>query len=275
VDYERLITALKRPASTLGVLPELATVRPQLQVHLYETLGSTNQQAWHWVEQGAGAGTVVIARQQQAGRGQWGRTWASPPGGLYLSLILTPAIAIAAAPLLTLASAWGIATSLNQLGVPIQLKWPNDLVHQGRKVGGILTETRLSREPDGTPMIQTAVVGIGVNWDNPLPEIACSLRQLLPDPPPEGLKTLEDLAVIVLRGCLQGYHYWQHQGTEQLIHAYEQKLAHRGQEVSYQGHLVTVMGVSATGDLTIRLPHAPENSIRTLKPGEISLGYHV
>jgi BirA family biotin operon repressor/biotin-[acetyl-CoA-carboxylase] ligase len=164
---------------------------------------------------------------------------------------------------------------LENLGVPVQLKWPNDLVSQGRKIGGILTETRVSQRQSSAALIQTAVVGVGLNWDNPLPKNACSLRQLLPDPPPEGLKTLEDLAAIVLRGCLQGYHYWQHQGTDNLIQAYEQKLFHLGWEISVQGDLATVIGVSTSGDLMIQLHHPPENPIRTLKPGEISLGYNV
>ncbi len=87
MEHRRIIEALNRPAVNLGVLPELAALRPQLTVHVFDTLASTNRSAWELVAQGLGAGTVVIARQQTAGRGQWGRTWVSAEGGLYLSLV--------------------------------------------------------------------------------------------------------------------------------------------------------------------------------------------
>ncbi|HEY9889159.1 MAG TPA: biotin--[acetyl-CoA-carboxylase] ligase, partial [Candidatus Obscuribacterales bacterium] len=160
MQHWRILEALDRPASALGVLPQWAALKPQLTLHLYDTLPSTNQMAWQLVQQGQGAGTVVIAAQQTAGRGQWGRTWQSDRGGLYLSLVLEPTMAIAEAPLLPLASAWGIATSFVNLGLPIQVKWPNDLVGHGRKVGGILVESRLQGK------LPHAVIGVGINWDN-------------------------------------------------------------------------------------------------------------
>ncbi|MEL7315610.1 MAG: biotin--[acetyl-CoA-carboxylase] ligase [Cyanobacteria bacterium J06559_3] len=278
VEHWRIIEALNRPAAMLGVLPELATLRPKLNLHVFDTVASTNQSAWELVAQGAGAGTVVIARQQTAGRGQWGRTWVSATGGLYLSLVLEPELAIAEATLLTLASAWGIATCLQHLGLPIQLKWPNDLVYEGRKVGGILTETRVgARRSSGEPVpcIQTAVIGIGLNWANPLPPNATSLQQLLPDSPSEGLKGLEDLAAIALRGVLQGYHYWQYRGAAALTVAYQEKLCNLGQIVPVEGHMGQVSGVSSTGKLTVSLDHLGQESIRCFRPGEITLSYNV
>ncbi|MEO0377981.1 MAG: biotin--[acetyl-CoA-carboxylase] ligase, partial [Cyanobacteria bacterium P01_A01_bin.17] len=144
IDYQCLNTALARSSSALGILPELAALRPDLQIHLYDQLPSTNQTAWQLIDQGYGAGTVVIAGEQTAGRGQWGRTWASPPGGLYLSLVLEPEMPLHHSNLLTLASAWGMAASLNNLAIPIQIKWTNDLISSASKVGGILTESRLA-----------------------------------------------------------------------------------------------------------------------------------
>ncbi|NER85417.1 MAG: biotin--[acetyl-CoA-carboxylase] ligase, partial [Leptolyngbya sp. SIO1D8] len=274
------IEILSHPAQRLGVLPELAVLRPQLDLHVFETLPSTNQHAWHLVDQGASAGTVVIARQQTAGRGQWGRTWLSSSGGLYLSLVLEPDLEIRDRTLLTLASAWGIAKSLENLGIAIQIKWPNDLVSAGHKVGGILTETRIFNvkgvdSPQGTSRMRTAVIGVGINWLNALPENAISLRELLPDPFPEGLKSLEDLAAIVLRGILQGYHYWQHQGTELFIAAYQQKLSSLRQTVRVGGHLGEVLGVSLTGDLAVSLDVLGHKQIHVFPPGEITLGYNV
>ena len=278
MEHGRIVEALNRPAAMLGVLPELAALRPRFDVYVFDTLASTNQSAWEMVEQGAGAGTVVIARQQTAGRGQWGRTWISASGGLYLSLVLEPEIAIAEATLLTLASAWGIATCLENLGIPIQLKWPNDLVSRGQKAGGILVETRLGSTnlpaEATTPQIQTAVIGVGINWSNPLPPQAISLQKLLPDSPLQGLKGLEDLAAIALRGLLQGYHYWQYRGASALIVAYQQKLFNLGQKITVDGHLGKVLGVSSTGNLTVNLNQIGQESTRSFQPGEITLGYN-
>ncbi|MGD1941534.1 MAG: biotin--[acetyl-CoA-carboxylase] ligase [Leptolyngbyaceae cyanobacterium] len=282
MEHWRIIEALNRPAKELGVLPALASLRPQLDICLYDALPSTNREAWRLVEQGRGAGTVVIACQQSAGRGQWGRTWVSPPGGLYLSLVLEPELAIANANLLTMASAWGVATGLENLGVALQIKWPNDLVSQGCKVGGILAESRLSRAASAAAPasrsqpanLQSVVIGLGLNWDNPLPPNATSIRQLLPDSPATGMKSLEDLAAVALRGLLQGYYYWQHQGHLALTQAYQQKLAQVGKQVILDGHIAVVEGVSANGDLIVVADQDGYQTTRFLKPGEISLGYN-
>ncbi|NEQ46350.1 MAG: biotin--[acetyl-CoA-carboxylase] ligase [Leptolyngbya sp. SIOISBB] len=276
IDYQRLITALVRPSSELGILPELAALRPDFQLHLYDRLPSTNQTAWQLIDQGHGAGTVVIAAEQTAGRGQWGRTWASPPGGLYLSLVLEPEMPLRHSNLLTLTSAWGIATSLLNLAIPIQIKWPNDLVSQGSKVGGILTESRLatSTTARASPQLQQVVIGVGLNWDNPLPTNAASIRQLLPDEASTRIKTLEDLAAIALRGILQGFYYWQQQGNSAFVNAYIQKLAHHGKKVKLDGHIARVEGVTLQGDLIVSLQHNGQKFVRFLKPGEISLGYN-
>ncbi len=277
IDYRRLTTALARPSSELGILPELSALRPDFQLHLYDQLPSTNQTAWQLIDQGHGAGTVLIAGEQTAGRGQWGRIWTSPPGGLYLSLVLEPEMPLHQSNLLTLTSAWGITTSLNNLAIPIQIKWPNDLISQGSKVGGILTESRLaiSVTTSASPQLQQVVIGVGLNWDNPLPTNAASIRQLLTDGAATQIKTLEDLAAIALRGILQGFYYWQQQGDTAFVNAYIEKLAHQGKKVRLDGHIGSVEGVSLEGDLIVSLQQNGQKFVRSLKPGEISLGYNV
>ncbi|MGF1461017.1 MAG: biotin--[acetyl-CoA-carboxylase] ligase [Leptolyngbyaceae cyanobacterium] len=279
LDYQRLLVALDRLGTELGSLPQLAMLKPSFQISLYETLLSTNTQAWALIDQGQGAGTVVIAQQQTAGRGQWGRTWVSPLGGLYLSLVLEPALPAEQSHLLTLTSAWGVAIALHNLGLPVEIKWPNDLVSAGRKVGGLLTESRLSQSPTdqspGSSQIQFAVVGLGLNWDNPLPKTALSVRQLLPDRSGAPVKTLEDLAAIALRGLWQGYYYWQQWGDQSFVNAYQQRLAHVGKQVTLNGHPVVVKGVSIKGELIVHIAGDDPKRVRYLKPGEISLGYNV
>lgn len=273
----RVIEALKRSPQALGVLPELAALRPTFDIHVYESLASTNREAWHLVEQGAGAGTVVIAQAQTAGRGQRGRTWASEPGGLYLSLVLEPELAIADAALLTLMSTWGVVRALECLGAKLQIKWPNDLIYRGQKVGGILTESRIGPALSCKPSelrLRHAVVGIGLNWDNPLPANAVSLRQLLPDHEVTPVKDLADLAAIALRGIHQGYHYYQQRGRAAFLVAYQHKLSHLGKRIVVNGHTAVVKSVSNSGDLVLEIHKNGKKTIQSLKPGEISLGYN-
>ena len=130
--------------SDLRVLPEV---------------GSTNTLALELAHQGAPEGTVVVAERQTAGKGRLGRTWISPPGNLYLSVILRPAVPTAKAPLLTLMGAAAVCSALRKhLLLPAGIKWPNDILLEGRKAGGLLTE--MSAEQD---RIRHVVLGIGLN----------------------------------------------------------------------------------------------------------------
>ena len=151
-----------------AVAPSLKGLRPKFKVRAFDTLASTNQTLWEMAGQGAQAGTVVLARQQTAGRGQRGKCWVSAPGGIYMSVLLEPDWDSAAAPLLTFTSSWVIATLLRRWHLPVDIKWPNDLVVKAHdapwqllKLGGILTESRT----EGTRLSQ-AVVGVGLNYGN-------------------------------------------------------------------------------------------------------------
>jgi BirA family biotin operon repressor/biotin-[acetyl-CoA-carboxylase] ligase len=131
------------------------------RVHL-PVCGSTNDEAQRLAAEGAAHGTVVTADQQHAGRGRQGRAWHSPAGeNLYLSCILRPALAPAAATAITLAAGLGVADAVQRAGAPAALKWPNDVLVHGRKLAGILTEmsTRAER-------VQHIIVGIGVNLES-------------------------------------------------------------------------------------------------------------
>ena len=111
----------------------------------FNTVGSTNDVASTLAAQGV-EGAVVIADEQTAGRGRRGRTWFSPPGsGLYISVVLTLARARVdrdrAMALLTLAAGVALAEAVEAVtGLSIEIKWPNDLLLGGRKLGGILAE---------------------------------------------------------------------------------------------------------------------------------------
>ncbi|MCM1215238.1 MAG: biotin--[acetyl-CoA-carboxylase] ligase [Lachnospiraceae bacterium] len=126
----------------------------------YEKTGSTNIQAKLLAEEGAPSGTLVVAEQQTQGRGRRGRTWASPAGrNLYFTLLLKPDFAPDKASMLTLVMALAVQGAVTELcGIEVGIKWPNDVVINGKKVTGILTEMSVQGE-----YIQHVVIGVGVN----------------------------------------------------------------------------------------------------------------
>ncbi|NJK36097.1 MAG: biotin--[acetyl-CoA-carboxylase] ligase, partial [Oscillatoriales cyanobacterium SM2_2_1] len=137
----------------------------------YDTVDSTNALAWRMIaRREAEHGIVIIANQQTAGRGQFGRPWQAAPGGVYLSVVWQPPCPAAQSPLLTIAVAWGLAIALQGVGAAVRLKWLNDLILERRKLGGILTETRMLGD-----RLVYAVVGVGINWRNPVPVGAIGL----------------------------------------------------------------------------------------------------
>lgn len=132
------------------------------QVINYDAIGSTNDEASRLAREGAPEGTVVCAREQTAGRGRRGRSWASPPGNLYLSLIVRPACAAGKAAQLGFVAALAVGDALNAklpALVGLSYKWPNDVLLHGRKLAGILLES------EGTARQEAAfvIVGIGIN----------------------------------------------------------------------------------------------------------------
>ena len=128
------------------------------EVHWLASTSSTMDVAASLVQQGAPAGTVVVADEQTAGRGRRGASWASPPGaGLYCSYIARPSATNLS--LLTLAAGVGVREGIQaSTGLGVDLKWPNDLILGRRKLAGILAEG----QGIGTPA-QAVIIGIGIN----------------------------------------------------------------------------------------------------------------
>lgn len=136
---------------------------------------------------GAAGGTAVVAEEQTEGRGSRGRTWQSPPGGLWLSVLLRPPAPSGLDPM-SLRVGLAVSHVLSRLapGDPVRLKWPNDLMLGTRKVGGLLCEARWQGEALGW-----VVIGVGLNVINAVPaevrESAASLADRLPGRSPAEL----------------------------------------------------------------------------------------
>lgn len=140
-------------------------------VCFYEELASTNLQAKLDAENGAREGTLIVADMQTAGRGRRGRSWSSPPGtNVYFTLILKPDFRVELASMVTLVMGLAVAEGIRETcGLEARIKWPNDIVVNGKKVCGILAEMSTERD-----FIHYVVMGVGINvarQDFP-PEIA-------------------------------------------------------------------------------------------------------
>jgi BirA family transcriptional regulator, biotin operon repressor / biotin---[acetyl-CoA-carboxylase] ligase len=149
---------LRRVSARLGSMAQ--------QMYWLSSTSSTNDVAAHLAELGATEGTVVVAETQTSGRGRHGREWFSPAGaGLYVSVILRPpsdqSLAKKHSPvtLLTLASGVAIAEGIRTgIGMPVEIKWPNDLMIGRRKLGGILAEAAAQ-----AGVLQFIILGFGIN----------------------------------------------------------------------------------------------------------------
>ncbi len=130
-----------------------------------DAVDSTQDEIHAWGESGRPHGSALLAREQAAGRGARGRRWASPRGGLWLSVLVRPRIA-AAAEVLSLRVGLAVAAVIERLpGVPpVRIKWPNDLMLGDRKVGGILCEARWRGDAPAW-----VAIGVGLNVTNELP----------------------------------------------------------------------------------------------------------
>jgi BirA family biotin operon repressor/biotin-[acetyl-CoA-carboxylase] ligase len=124
----------------------------------FESIDSTNTYLFSLAKEGAEEGTVVIANSQTAGRGRYGRKWFSPKGNIFMSFLLRPECPAEKGGFITLLSGLACAMGIEKFGIKVALKWPNDLLIDSRKVGGILCESSVE---NGN--ISFAVVGIGIN----------------------------------------------------------------------------------------------------------------
>jgi BirA family biotin operon repressor/biotin-[acetyl-CoA-carboxylase] ligase len=130
----------------------------------YPSIGSTNEDAMTWAHEGATEGAVVGADHQTAGRGRWGRTWSSEPGNLVqTSTVLRPNLPVLDAGVITTAIGVACARAVEEIsGLEVGLKWPNDVNIAGKKIAGILVESRV--DDRGVITIAIAGVGINANW---------------------------------------------------------------------------------------------------------------
>ncbi|MEM8714542.1 MAG: biotin--[acetyl-CoA-carboxylase] ligase [Cyanobacteria bacterium P01_A01_bin.3] len=216
-------------------------------------------------------GTAAIATRQSSGRGQRGHEWISAPGGLYASVLLYPDVEANRLLELTLAVAWGVAVQLRECrGLDVRLKWPNDLMVEGRKLGGLLLQAQLIGG-----RVRSLVVGVGLNGYNPTPDIGISLADVMTEDIDLTAIDLTTIAADVFAGIERGYECWKPDGLSGLVPSYQSLMLHCDRPVDLTGtnargqEIGTVIGIDSNGQLLINI----QGQIETFEPGNIQLGY--
>ncbi|MFP4481292.1 MAG: biotin--[acetyl-CoA-carboxylase] ligase [Thermovirgaceae bacterium] len=239
-------------------------------VFFWESLASTQEPAKELARQGAPEGLLVIAEEQTLGRGRLGRKWQSPRGGsICFSVIVRPNLLPGRIQLLSFAAAIAVHETLEKdFGISFELKWPNDILHQGAKVCGILTET--ASEPGH---VHYAVTGIGMNANVDSRTIATdvagkstSLLAILGRPVHRG----EIIASIVRIMEREVRRLETAEGGRKCINDYKKRCSTLGQEVvvrheneTLQG---TAVGISDFGEIILEI----SGKERTLAAGDIT-----
>ena len=149
-----------------------------VRVDFHEEIDSTQRRARELAQRGAPHGTLVVSKVQKGGRGRLGRRWGSPPGGIWISLVLRPEVPARFASRITQTAAVGIAKALWNFGIEARIKWPNDLLvvkpgePEGHKICGILAESSAENVPvaakrtnpvPGDARLDFVVLGVGLN----------------------------------------------------------------------------------------------------------------
>lgn len=142
-------------------------------IHYFNEVDSTNEVAKYLAEDGAEEGTLVVAEIQNRGKGRRGKTWISPPGGIWMSIILRPDIPPYQASQLTLVTGVVVAKTLKEeLNLNVGIKWPNDILIGKKKVCGILTEVNATMDK-----VNYLVVGIGIDMNVDVPLFPSNLQK--------------------------------------------------------------------------------------------------
>lgn len=248
-----------------------AAAAASLQLEVYDRLPGTNAALRTRAAQGAAEGLVLIAQAQSAGRGRNGRSFFSPPGGLYMSILLRPELAAHQAVQLTVMAAVAAAEASEEIcGSPIGIKWVNDLWKDERKVCGILTEAALDVE---SGLLDYAVVGPGFNLVPPPggwpAELQNTAGSLLDAPPPAG--TRARLAAGFLN---RFWSLYRHAKPRQYLAAYRSRQVLPGRRVLVRpgrgaGYPATVLGIDDQCRLLVK-PEGREETL-PLQSGEVQI----
>ena len=240
------------------------------EILYFDSIDSTNTKAQELAEKGYPSGTLVVADKQIAGKGRRGRNWESPSGcGIFMTLMLKPDINPNNASMLTLVSALAVAKALADItGKDAKIKWPNDIIINGKKLVGILTE--MSTQID---YINHVTIGVGINvnlteFPEEIRETATSLRLECGH-----VVKRAPLIAAVMKRFEQNYTvFLEHGDLSGLKERYSELLVNKDREVRILGakeqYNAYALGINQTGELIVRKEDGTEEAVYA---GEVSV----
>ena len=239
-------------------------------VTCYDVLDSTNLQAKLDAERGAGQGALVVADMQTAGRGRRGRTWSSPPGtNVYFTLILKPELTPDKASMLTPVMGLAVAEGIRgTCGLEAQIKWPNDIVMNGKKVCGMLAEMSLEQD-----FIHYIVIGVGINvglqeFPEEIADTATCLQKECGKKVPRA-----ELIANIMKAFEEYYEAFTKQGElSGLMEQYNRLLVNNSREVKVLDPKGEFRGISkGINELGELLVEKEDGSVAAVYAGEVSV----
>ena len=249
---------------------KLNTLSWAREIYYYDEVDSTNDVAKKLAEDGAPHGTLVITEMQTAGKGRRGRNWSSPKGsGIWMTFILRPQIGPDRASMLTLVSAMAVQKAIEkETGLKAVIKWPNDIVVNGKKVCGMLTEMSAELE-----WINYVVVGIGINantkeFPEEIADVATSLSIEL------GRNITRSNLVAGFGAAFEGYYdrFIKNGDMSDLMDEYNKNLANLDNKVKIldpKGEYTGIsQGINKAGELLVT---AEDGNDRIVRSGEVSV----
>lgn len=247
---------------------QLSTRRIGKQIMVLEETGSTNQDAMQQAGEGAEEGLVIFADRQHQGKGRLGRTWHTMPESLAASVLLRPDLPPEQVPQLSLLTAVALHEVLSRKAPDIRIKWPNDLLHHGKKVAGILTEMRA--EPG---RVHAVVLGFGINlaapadgWPSDIDKPVTDMATISASP-----VSRTELAVDILHALDQWYDTCLQHGFAPVQRAWWQAHAASGARVSVYDGRQYIEGIATALDDDGALLLDTANGIQRIIAGDLEL----
>lgn len=239
-------------------------------IRYYEEVKSTNITARALADQGAAHGTLVVAERQTEGKGRRGRTWDSPEQtGIWMSLILKPDFPPNNASMLTLVMGLSVAKAIEDLsGAQVKIKWPNDIVINGKKICGILTEMSAEME-----YINHIVIGVGINantevFPKEIADIASSIRK------ETGVAIKRSYLISKIMKYFEGFYllFLHTCDVSELKNLYNEYLINCGREVKIidpkNPYVGKALGINDKGELLVQKANG---EIENVYAGEVSV----
>lgn len=240
--------------------------------YYFREVRSTNVVARVLAESGAAGGTIVVSEAQTAGRGRMGRQWMCPPGkGILMSMLLRPNIGLSSVPLLSLLGSVAVCETIRKVsGCTASIKWPNDILINGKKVCGILAE---SKSCQGVP--EYVIMGIGLNVNLDRDDLPADCRDSSTSLKLEAGRKISRLALLqqlitrwekhYLEFVKGGYAYVRQQWLQHNL------ILGRGVNIRLCGETISgvAVNISDRGGLLVRLP---DGSVKEFLADDVTIG---